>query len=131
MPYHHTSHGVSVSVEVDYVPQEDHDGGERHLWAYHITLINGSNATVQLKTRHWNIMDARGRTQRVDGPGVVGETPTLRPGASYTYSSGCPLSTTSGSMSGHYMFEREDGVPLKVTIPPFSLDLPDTRRVLN
>ena len=131
MSYQQTSFGVTVSVEVNYVPQEEHGGDERYLWAYHITLINGSHDTVQLKTRHWTIMDALGRIQKVDGPGVVGETPTLTPGASYTYSSGCPLSTSSGSMSGHYMFQREDGLPLKVIIPAFSLDLPDARRVLN
>ncbi len=131
MPYQHTSHGITVRVEVNYVPQEDHEGDERYLWAYHITMINGSADTMQLKTRHWTIMDARGRVQKVDGPGVVGETPVLKPGASYTYSSGCPLSTSSGSMSGHYMFTREDGLPVKIVIPAFSLDLPDARRVLN
>ncbi len=131
MPYQHTSHGVTVRVEVDYVPQEDNTGDERYLWAYHITMINGSDDTIQLRTRHWTIMDAKGRVQKVDGPGVVGETPVLKPGASYTYSSGCPLSTNSGSMSGYYMFEREDNSQLKVLVPAFSLDLPDIKRVLN
>jgi ApaG protein len=131
MSYQHTSHGVTVRVEVDFIPQDKGSGNERYLWAYHITLINGSDETVQLKTRHWTIVDALGRVQTVDGPGVVGETPVLKPGQAYTYSSGCPLSTPSGTMSGHYMFETPDGRPLKIIIPAFSLDLPDARRVLN
>ncbi|MBW8880607.1 MAG: Co2+/Mg2+ efflux protein ApaG [Asticcacaulis sp.] len=131
MSYQQTSFGITVRVEVDYVPQEDNTGEERYLWAYHITLINGSHDVVQLKTRHWTIMDALGRVQKVDGPGVVGQTPVLKPGETYSYSSGCPLSTSSGAMSGHYMFMREDGLPIKVMIPAFSLDLPDIKRVLN
>ena len=133
MFYQHTSHDITVRVEVEYVPPEAHRRGAdmRHVWAYHITLINGGDETMQLKTRHWTIMDARGHVEYVNGPGVVGETPVLKPGETFSYSSGCPLSTASGSMSGHYMFENEDGRPLKVIIPTFSLDLPDTKRTLN
>ena len=131
MDYEHTSNAITVRVEVEYVPQEDAGRGNRYVWAYHIAISNGGMFTVQLKTRHWTITDAKGRVQQVDGPGVVGETPVLEPGERFTYSSGCPLETPSGSMSGYYMFERADGVPLKVTIPAFSLDLPDTKRVLN
>ncbi len=131
MDYHHTSNAITVRVEVEYVPQDEHPGDDRHVWAYHITMSNGGAFTVQLKTRHWTITDAMGRVQEVEGPGVVGETPVLKPGDSYTYSSGCPLTTSSGAMSGYYMFERADGVPLRVIIPAFSLDLPGAKRVLN
>ena len=131
MTYHQTSNGVSVSVEVEYIPRDEHDDEGRYVWAYHITMHNQSPMTIQLKTRHWTITDARGRVQHVDGPGVVGETPVLAPDATYDYSSGCPLETSSGAMNGYYMFEREDGLPLKVMIPAFSLDLPDVKRVLN
>jgi len=133
MFYQHTSHDITVRVEVDYVPPENRRRGSdlRYIWAYHITLINDGSETVQLKTRHWTIVDGRGHAEYVNGPGVVGETPVLRPGERYSYSSGCPLSTPSGSMSGHYMFETKEGRPLKIIIPAFSLDLPDTRRTLN
>ena len=131
MFYQHTSNDIIVRVEVDYVPPEDHEGDTRYVWAYHITLINRGSFIVQLKTRHWTITDERGHVEYVNGPGVVGETPVLKPDASYSYSSGCPLPTPSGAMSGYYMFEREDGVPLRVIIPAFSLDLPGAKRTLN
>lgn len=132
MSYSQTTHGITVQVDVDYVPPSDHGhGAGRHVWAYHIRLTNGSDETVQLRTRHWDITDATGRVQVVDGEGVVGETPVLEAGQSYSYSSGCPLTTPSGTMSGWYMFERGDGAWIKVLIPAFSLDLPDARRVLN
>jgi ApaG protein len=133
MFYQHTSHDITVRVEVDYVPPENHRRASdmRYVWAYHITLINTGDETVQLKTRHWTITDALGHAEYVNGPGVIGETPVLKPGQSYSYSSGCPLSTSSGTMSGYYMFETEEGRPFKVIIPTFSLDLPDAKRTLN
>jgi ApaG protein len=94
-------------------------------------LTNGGDEAVRLRTRHWDITDANGHVQVVDGEGVVGETPLLKAGQSYSYSSGCPLTTPSGTMSGWYMFERGDGAWIKVLIPAFSLDIPDARRVLN
>ncbi len=131
MTYQHTSNAVTVSVEVEYVPRDEHGDKGRHVWAYHISMKNDGPFTVQLKTRHWTITDALGRMSQVDGPGVVGQMPVLKSGDTYSYSSGCPLETDSGAMSGYYMFEREDGVPLRVVIPAFSLDLPGAKRVLN
>ncbi len=132
MSYSHTTHGITVHVDVDYVPPSEHNRGPgQYVWAYRIRLTNSSDATVQLRTRHWDITDASGRLQVVEGEGVVGDTPMLHTGQSYSYSSGCPLTTPSGTMSGWYMFERGDGAWIKVLIPAFSLDIPDARRVLN
>ncbi len=132
MSYSLTTHGITVRVDVDYVPPADHGQGPgRHVWTYRIRLTNDSDGTVQLRTRHWDITDAAGRVQVVDGDGVIGETPILEAGQSYSYSSGCPLTTPSGTMSGWYMFERGDGAWIKVMIPAFSLDIPNARRVLN
>ena len=132
MPYQAVTHDIAVSVEVAYIPPEQHGRGPgRHVWTYHIRIENHGARTVQLKTRHWTIVDARGHVEHVDGPGVVGETPVLAPGGSFAYTSGCPLPTDSGAMSGHYMFERDDGVWLKVAIPAFSLDAPSAKRTLN
>ena len=132
MSYSHTTHGITVHVDVDYVPPSEHNRGPgQYVWAYRIQLTNSSDATVQLRTRHWDIIDAAGRLQVVEGEGVVGDTPVLETGQSYSYASGCPLATPSGTMSGWYMFERGDGAWIKVLIPAFSLDIPDARRVLN
>ncbi len=132
MYYSHTSHGITVSVEVEYLTSDRHDYGEdQYAWAYHITLRNSSDEVVQLRTRHWTITDGLGRVHKVNGEGVVGQMPRLQPGGSFRYTSGCPLPTPHGTMSGHYVFVAEDGTPLKVVIPTFSLDLPDPGRVLN
>jgi ApaG protein len=86
---------------------------------------------VQLRTRHWRITDATGRTEEVRGPGVVGKTPVLEPGESFSYTSGCPLSTPSGIMVGSYQMTTEDGGRIEVAIPAFSLDSPHTSRSVN
>ena len=81
--------------------------------------------------RHWRITDANGRQQEVRGPGVVGEQPTIEPGKSFRYTSGCPLATSSGLMVGEYRMVDPDGRSFEVSIPAFSLDFPDGKRVLN
>ncbi len=132
MSYSHTTHGITVQVNVDYVQPAEHNRGPgQYVWSYHIQLINEGDVTVQLRTRHWDITDASGRLQVIEGEGVVGETPVLHTGERFSYSSGCPLTTPSGTMSGWYMFERGDGAWIKVLIPAFSLDIPGAKRVLN
>jgi ApaG protein len=122
--------GITVRVAVNYLPEQsrpDPDGQiGKWFWVYHIRLENGGNETVQLLTRHWRITDGRGMVNFVEGDGVVGEQPVLKPGQSHDYVSGCPLTTPMGSMEGHYTFEREDGSLFEVAIPFFPLAAPAT-----
>ena len=83
------------------------------------------------EARHWIITDGLGRVEHVEGPGVVGDQPTLRPGQRYSYTSGCPLPTTSGSMVGEYRMVTDLGEQFDIAIPAFSLDLPTERRIVN
>ena len=96
-----------------------------------VEIANLGDRTVQLTHRHWRITDATGRREEVRGLGVVGEQPTLAPGETFHYASGCPLRTSSGVMVGSYRMVAEDGDVFDVDIPAFSLDSPQTRRVLN
>jgi ApaG protein len=86
---------------------------------------------VQLRSRYWQITDANGRVEEVRGAGVVGEQPVLDPGDSFQYSSGCPLTTSSGVMVGRYQMQNPTGNTFEVDIPAFSLDVPEQRRTLN
>ena len=79
----------------------------------------------------WRITDANGRVETVRGPGVVGETPIIEPGDSFSYTSGCALNTASGLMSGSYRMVDANGRAFDVEIPAFSLDSPMERRILN
>ena len=75
-------------------------------------------------SRHWNIKDAHGSIDIVEGEGVIGEQPTLRANESYKYTSFCPLKTPFGSMKGFFTFSREGGIEFKSKIPEFSLVSP-------
>lgn len=116
--------GITVRVAVNYLPEQSQIEAGKWFWVYHIRIENDSAETVQLITRHWRITDARGMVNLVDGEGVVGEQPVLRPGGSHDYVSGCPLTTSTGSMEGHYTFLRENGENMQVAIPNFPLTAP-------
>jgi ApaG protein len=79
-----------------------------------------------LLNRHWVITDANGKVQEVRGEGVVGETPYLKPGEGFRYTSGTLLDTPVGSMEGEYEMENDQRARFLVPIPPFSLAVPRT-----
>lgn len=129
--YEAVTQSIRVRVQPEYLEDESAPIDGRYVWAYTVDIINEGTETVQLKTRHWRITDAAGRTEEVRGPGVVGETPVLEPGQSFRYTSGCPLTTPSGIMVGSYQMTTEAGGRIDVAIPAFSLDSPHGRRSLN
>ena len=118
------THGILVEVVSRYLPERSRP--HEHLWvfAYTIRITNQGDRRAQLRSRHWIITDAHGRVEEVRGPGVVGEQPVLEPGASYTYTSGCPLPTPFGSMRGTYRMVREDGLAFDAQIAEFVLREP-------
>jgi ApaG protein len=129
--YKAVTRGISVTVTPRYMPEESSPDQSRYFFAYSVEIINGSLDRVQLKARYWKITDAHGQVQEVRGAGVVGEQPILGPGESFSYTSGCPLATTSGTMQGHYLMETAGGETFDAEIPAFSLDIPQTKRVLH
>ena len=96
------------------------------LYAYTVTISNRSSKTVQLLSRHWIITDANGHVEEVQGPGVVGLQPVLKPSESFEYTSMCPLPTSFGTMHGSYQMQTLDGDSFDTEIAPFSLGEPDT-----
>ena len=129
--YEAETRGVRVRVAPQYLPDRSDPDGELYVWAYRIEIENEGARTVQLVDRRWIITDAFGRVEEVAGPGVVGEQPVIGPGDRYEYTSGCPLTTPSGVMVGHYGMVAEDGERFEAAIPAFSLHLPGAERVLN
>ncbi len=129
--YEATTRDILVRVMATYMVEESDPLEGQYVWAYMVEIENHGPETVQLATRHWVITDALNRVQEVNGPGVVGEQPTLKPGEAFRYTSGCPLSTSSGAMRGRYQMTTEHGEAFDVAIPEFSLDIPGTRRTVN
>ena len=124
---------LKVSVLVEPIYLEDHSDPmeDSYLWAYKVRIKNNSKETVQLISRHWKIFDSNGNYREVKGKGVVGEQPVIEPGDEFEYTSGTPLKTSSGLMHGSYLMQSFDGKEFEVSIPSFSLDIPDKPNKFN
>lgn len=128
--YKSITNNIGVSVEPFYLDQESEPDENHYVWGYQVHIENNGQETVQLERRHWIITDGNGETHEVEGEGVVGEQPILEPGEVFEYTSGAPLSTSSGFMVGRYKMKDRNGKYFDVDIPAFSLDIPsDDRQV--
>jgi ApaG protein len=119
------TNNVRVEVESEHVPQRVTANvlplNGQWLFHYTVRITNEGDETVQLISRHWIITHGNGRTEEVQGPGVVGEQPLLAPGETFQYTSRCLLSTPKGSMLVTYQMVSEDGTYFDVEIAPFTL----------
>jgi ApaG protein len=116
--------GIRVNVRSQYVAEQSVPLAHRYVFAYTVRIANEGAEPAQLRTRHWIITDGSGKVEEVKGPGVVGQTPYLRPGEHFEYTSGCVLQTPRGEMRGSYQMYRPDGRTFDAMIAPFLLALP-------
>ena len=119
-----TTRGVHVHVETAYDPNRSSPEREQWFYLYTITITNNGEETVRLMSRHWVITDGDGQIEEVRGPGVVGHQPTLEPGQSFGYTSGCPLPTAYGFMRGAYSMVTSDGEEFDAEVADFELSQP-------
>src|SRR3954463_8396813 len=129
--YQSVTRSIEVTVTPQYLADRSSPESGEYFWAYTIEITNRGAETVQLRTRHWRITDAMGRRQEVRGAGVIGKQPVLKPGESFEYTSGVPLPTASGFMTGTYGMASASGEAFEIAIPTFSLDGPDSQRTIN
>lgn len=121
-------HGVVIQTQVNYLPDQSDESGNRFVFSYTITITNLGQSSAKLISRHWIITDANNHVQEVRGQGVVGEQPLLKPSQSFEYTSGTVLTTQVGTMRGSYQMQTDDGKQFEVAIPQFVLSVP---RVLH
>jgi ApaG protein len=129
--YRATTRNVQITVTPEYSSDRSSPGEDEYFWAYTIEILNLGEDAVQLISRHWKITDAAGRTEEVKGAGVVGKQPLLRKGERFEYTSGVPLKTPSGLMSGTYQMVTDLGDRFDAEVPAFSLDSPSAKRVVH
>lgn len=129
--YESTTRNIRVIVKPQYLEEQSKPDENYFVWAYRVIIENNGDETVKLNRRYWEITDSAGRVQEVRGAGVVGEQPRLKPGESFEYTSGAPLATASGFMSGCYYMQNADGEEFDVQIPGFALDQPHSNKALH
>jgi ApaG protein len=118
--------GIRVSVVSEYAPGRSNPQDQQWFFLYTITIANEGSDTVQLLSRHWIITNGAGEVEEVKGPGVVGEQPVLAPNETFTYTSGCPLTTPFGTMEGTFDMVSRTGERFKAKVAPFTLSEPYT-----
>jgi len=117
--------GIKISVSTSFEGTYFKNYKLHFAYSYHITIENHSKDSVQLMSRHWEIFDALNNLEVVDGEGVIGKKPVIKPGENHTYSSGCLLSSPFGAMSGHFnMINFTTTRNFRVIVPSFKLSAP-------
>ena len=117
--------GIKISIETNFEGTFQKNYRVHFAFGYCITIENQSKDSVQLTSRFWKIKDALNDTETVEGEGVIGKKPVLKPGESHTYKSGCLLNSPFGAMSGFYnMVNFTSTRKFKVSIPSFKLSAP-------
>jgi len=117
--------GIKISITTNFEGNRYQNSKVYYAFSYSITIENQSSDTVQLLSRKCNIFDSLNNLEVVEGEGVVGKKPILKPRQTYTYSSHCFLLSPIGSMNGNYnMINFSTSENFKVSIPTFQLMLP-------
>jgi ApaG protein len=144
-PYNDSSEVVSEDVKVavtsSYRPERSDAGLDKHCFAYNIRITNESKQPIQLVSRRFEIQTVGSEKKDVvQGPGVTGRQPILKPGESFEYTSTAPLSVKPmlgktpvvARMQGEYNFVilGDDGTtplsskPLQAKLGMFHFILP-------
>ena len=122
----HNDYAFDIDVATRYLDDQSEPAQDRYVFAYTINIRNTGRVAARLLARHWVITDANGKVQEVQGDGVVGEQPWLRPGERFEYTSGAVLETNLGTMQGSYAMLADDGTQFDAPIAAFSLAVPRT-----
>lgn len=135
------SDDVKVAVTSSYRPERSDSSLDKHCFAYNIRITNESKQPIQLVSRRFEIQTIGSDNKDVvQGPGVTGRQPILKPGESFEYTSTAPLSVKPmldktpvvARMQGEYNFVilGDDGStplssnPLQATLAMFHFILP-------
>merc|ERR1711862_929584 len=137
------TNSIRVAVTTQYREERSDARMQKHCFAYNIRITNESSSqSIQLLSRRFEIQTiSSDKKDVVQGPGVTGRQPVLKPGESFEYTSTAPLSVKPmldktkvvARMSGEYNFVQlaEDeqtplgSTPLKAELGAFHFILPN------
>ena len=117
--------GLRVTVDrVVYQPHAQTPPDRPHCFAYFISIHNGTDQPVTIKGRKWVVTNEHGAITAVEGEGVVGQTPTIPPGDSFSYNSFHLLNTSTAVAEGSYLGWDGQGRRVLTRIPKFRMEVP-------
>jgi ApaG protein len=120
--FYKQTQGMRITVRPVYAAEHSRPSQRQYVFVYHIRIENIGDKAAQLLSRYWLIRDSIGEDTEVEGEGVLGEQPVIRPGHVHEYQSFCVLKSPNGTMEGRYHFRREDGTEFDADIPKFVLE---------
>ena len=117
---------ILIDVTPRYIADQSKPNEEKFVFAYKIIITNIGSEPAQLIRRQWLITDSNGKIEEVQGDGVIGQTPYLKVGESFSYTSGALIKTSVGIMEGKYIMKTDAGDEFDAIIPRFTLSIPRT-----
>jgi ApaG protein len=102
-------------------------GVNLHAFIYFISINNLSDRKITLLGRKWILSNSDGTTTVVEGEKIVGETPTIDPGDTFSYNS-YHVTHLSAIASGSFHGVDDSGHKIHVKMAPFQLDVPDKEK---
>ena len=117
-----TTNGITIEIASRYEKGHSKPSLKKHVHSYHVNIINKNEHATQLLRRQWFIHDSDQTIREVEGDGVIGVQPIIRPGGNHNYMSWSVLQTAIGKMHGNYtMLNLETKEEYIVEIPEFRL----------
>jgi ApaG protein len=123
-PFVKLSNNFKIEIKTDFDFEQSNPLQYQYMFRYTILITNVGVVPAQLVSRKWNIKDAKGTVKFVEGPGVIGETPSFKPNGQFEYQSFCPLPTMTGEMWGHFNMVDDSGQTFKIDTPIFKFQVP-------
>jgi ApaG protein len=116
-----TTQDITITVHPMYLDGQSDVMMHKFVFAYFVRIENNGSDNVKLMRRHWYIHDGTDQVKEVEGAGVVGKQPVIRPGRAHDYNSFCILETFEGYMEGTYLMRRPNREEFEARIPRFAL----------
>lgn len=106
----------------EYDAKNSFPSENRYVFRYNITIENLNQDSIRLLKRKWLIYDVGFGFTEVNGDGVIGLTPEIKPGEKFGYFSNVILRSGVGNMSGSYLVKNTlTDENFEVEIPKFNL----------
>src|SRR4051812_18701896 len=122
----HESPKLYVTVDrVVFQPQAPTPVDRPYCFVYFITIHNDTDKAVTIRGRKWVVTNSTGEITAVEGEGVVGQTPEIPPGGSFSYKSFHLLDTTTAVAQGSYLGIDANGRRVLTRIPRFEMTVPE------
>jgi ApaG protein len=117
--------GLFVTLDqLQYSYRPDRAPEDRpHVFTYHLTIHNQSEEAVTILARKWVIRGSDGEIDVIEGDKVIGKTPQLAPGQSFSYAS-FHLVGRDAEVTGAFHGVNAAGNPVTVAVKAFDLKIP-------